>query len=146
MSPSQTSVEEFLSMWRRVEAYSADPIGMILLFSLTLATGWLLQFFWPKARLRPQSRSGAWLGLVQAALYSCLAFYISYQVLIAGQIKCLGKARRCPSSFYEDEGWISIVVHPLSFWATYLYIFLVSVIFLAWFFVCARSINFRSAR
>src|SRR3546814_299115 len=100
MDPTQASIEELYLMYQRVKTYSADPIGMGLLFSLTLATGWLCQFFWPRAKLRPRSSSGAWLGLVQAAIYTGLTFYTSYQVLITGKIKCLRKARRCPHSFY----------------------------------------------
>lgn len=146
MDPTQNSLDEMFSMWQRVGTYSPDSVGIGLIFALTLATGWLCQFFWPKVKLRPQSSLGAWFGLVQAAFYSSLSFYVSYQVILTGQIKCLRKARQCPRSFYEDEGWISVVVHPVSFWTAYFYIFLLSVIFIAWFFVCARSIRLRSAR
>ena len=141
MDPTQISVGEIYLMHQRIRTYSAEPIEVGLIFLVTLVTGWLGQFFWPQEKWRPLSSSLAWFGAVQAAMFSGLSLYISYQVLIAGQIRCLVKARRCPRSMFVDERWISVVVHPFSFWMTYFYIFLISVILIAWFFVCVQSIK-----
>ncbi len=128
--------------------YRADFVSISLMLAVTLLSGWLLEFFWPKDRLRPTSKAGAFFGLFQAFLYSTIWLYISYRSLHSGQIRCL--YRRCTGARFfgtdhrfhsASEHLLSLGATPVAFWHSYFVLFILSLPLISWFFVCVRALR-----
>lgn len=133
--------------------YTMDPIGIGLIFSITLLSGWLAEFFWPRDSLRPTSVRGALMGAIQSSFYSALLLYYSFNCLSSGTIRCFGRGRRyrgCGVEFFDGnsfrestENLLSLGYTPHAFWFQYFFVFCITLVFLAWFFVCVRAIRER---
>lgn len=135
-------------------ARGADPVLIAIIFLATLVAGWLFEGFWPRERFRPTYRGGAVLGLVQAVIYSGVTLYISFNVLRLGHIHCFSRRGRCGGYFYGADGrshvpsekLVSLTNQPLHFWHSYLFLFLLAVLFIAWAVVCLRALRTGGAR